>query len=97
MAKDNHGQGAVAEGTYTLTVKPNASRTFLSFDDGTDLGGNAHSDDNTRSLRIHVAAQPEDGKANAEIIRFFKKRYRMKCTIIAGRASRRKLIRLSSL
>jgi hypothetical protein len=67
--------------TFTLTIRPNASKTeLISFDDS--FG------------KMNVKAAPEKGKANAEIIRFFKKEYGLSIDIISGHTSRKKLIRI---
>ena len=43
-------------------------------------------------LRIAVKAQPEKGKANMEIVKFFKKEFNREVKIVKGLKSRDKLI-----
>lgn len=45
-------------------------------------------------LRISVKARPEKGKANAEIIKFFKKKFKKDVEIVKGLKSRDKLIKI---
>lgn len=44
--------------------------------------------------KIRIKAQPEKGKANNELIRFFKKDYKIDAVIISGHSSRIKLIKI---
>jgi uncharacterized protein (TIGR00251 family) len=46
------------------------------------------------TLKMRVKAVPEKGKANEEIVRFFRKNYKLNCTIISGQTARTKLIKL---
>ncbi|MBI3618917.1 DUF167 domain-containing protein [Candidatus Peregrinibacteria bacterium] len=51
------------------------------------------------SLKIDLAAVPEDGAANEELIRFLAEEFdvpQSAVTIISGHASRRKLVRIDS-
>jgi uncharacterized protein len=43
-------------------------------------------------LKLHLKAIPEDGKANSEVIKFFKKKYSLNVSIIAGKTSRKKVL-----
>jgi len=43
---------------------------------------------------MHVNAQPEKGKANLEIIKFFKKKMKLNIQIISGKTSRKKLVKI---
>jgi uncharacterized protein (TIGR00251 family) len=45
-------------------------------------------------LRIAVKARPEKGKANAEIIKLFKKEFKKDVEIVKGLKSRDKLLRI---
>lgn len=60
---------------------PNASKTEIvgTMGDGT--------------IKIRIAAQAEKGKANAELIRFFKKEYGLVAIIVGGESDRKKLVR----
>lgn len=66
----------------TVHVVPRAKRTELAGTYGD-------------AIRIRVAAPPADGAANAELVRFLSQRLgvpRGSVTIVAGAASRRKVI-----
>ncbi len=45
-----------------------------------------------RTIKLSVKAIPEKGKANAEIIKFFKKKLGLQATILSGDTSNRKRI-----
>lgn len=52
------------------------------------------------SLKIRVAAQPEKGKANTELIRFLAKTLgiaKAQITLVSGSSSRKKKIRVSGM
>jgi uncharacterized protein (TIGR00251 family) len=49
---------------------------------------------NDGRIKIHVAATPEKGKANSEIIKFFWKKYKLRATITSGKTSGKKNISL---
>ncbi len=63
-----------------LRVTPNASRTELK-----DEGG---------KLKLYLRAVPEKGKANAAVIKFFKKEFNLKVEIKSGERSRDKVLRI---
>ena len=44
--------------------------------------------------KICVAAQAEKGKANAELVKFLRKKYKVSATIISGKTERTKLIKI---
>ena len=66
----------------TILAKPNAPKTKI-----TGFLGN--------KIKIDVHAQPEDGKANKEIIKFFKKNYKLNIEIISGKTSKEKLLKIN--
>lgn len=69
-----------------VRVKPNAPRTeILSHDAESGL------------YTVAVKAPPVDGKANAELERFFTKRLARPARVVAGRAGRKKVIALDSV
>ncbi len=45
-------------------------------------------------LKIKVAAIPEDDKANKELIRYFKKIWKINCEIVKGHHSRDKILNI---
>jgi uncharacterized protein (TIGR00251 family) len=69
--------------TFTIIVKPNMPKTeFLGFDK------------EKNAYRMSIHAPPEKGKANMEVIKFFKKEFKLNISIISGLASKEKLIRV---
>lgn len=71
--------------TLTVKVVPRAKRTELA---GQMADG---------SLKVRVAAVPEDGRANAELRRFLAEHYGVTLAaveIVAGAASTRKVVRI---
>lgn len=69
----------------TVKVIPNAAKTEIkeTMSDGT--------------LKILVVSPPEKGKANEELIKYFKKQHRVNAKIVGGETDRKKLIRLESV
>jgi uncharacterized protein (TIGR00251 family) len=65
-----------------VVVKPGARETVITRTD----------DDGT--MHISLKAQPQDGKANAELERFLSKTYACRATIRSGHTSRRKTVLL---
>ncbi len=70
----------VKNGLLELKVIPNAGRTGLKEENG--------------GLRLYVKAVPEKGKANAELIRFFKKEYQLSVRIKSGGSGREKVLEI---
>ena len=64
----------------SLRVTPNASKTELKEENG--------------KLKLHLQAVPEKGKANAAVIKFFKKEYGLRVEIKSGEKSRDKVLRV---
>ena len=78
-----------AEGKVTIAVRvrPSAPQTRYvgTMDDG--------------AVKIDIAAAPEGGKANAELVRFLAKECgvpRSSVRIVGGHADRRKLVRITA-
>ncbi|MEE9525406.1 MAG: DUF167 domain-containing protein [Candidatus Woesearchaeota archaeon] len=46
-------------------------------------------------LRVNIKAQPEKGKANKEVINFFSKLLKKQVTIIKGKTSKHKILKIS--
>ncbi|MBU1018338.1 MAG: DUF167 domain-containing protein [Patescibacteria group bacterium] len=68
-----------------IKVTPKSPKTELvdTLDDGT--------------IKIRIAAPPEKGKANKELIKFLKKHYKTdKVTIISGKSDPLKLVKIES-
>ena len=71
--------------SFYLLVKTRSPKTeLLDF----DKAQNAY--------RMHVHAPPEEGKANREIVRFFKKEHKLDVEIVSGFTSRKKLLKTLS-
>jgi uncharacterized protein (TIGR00251 family) len=76
---------ATGECTFSVKVRPSASVTVVKdiLDDGT--------------VKIDVAAAPEDGKANEELVRFLASEFgipRSNVQIVSGATAKRKIVRL---
>ncbi len=49
-----------------------------------------------QTWKIRVAAPPEKGKANAELVKFFKKELSLHIEVISGKTHRTKLLKIIS-
>jgi len=49
-----------------------------------------------KGYKINVKAQPIEGKANIEIIKHFRKKYKLSVEIISGSTSKEKLLKILS-
>ncbi len=67
-----------------IVVKANSQKTNIV---GFDREKNA--------LKVNVHAQPEKGKANAEIIKYFSKLTKKKVEIVSGLKSKTKMLKFS--
>ncbi|MBW3014227.1 DUF167 domain-containing protein [Candidatus Woesearchaeota archaeon] len=65
-----------------VKVLPNSSTTGIS-----------EYDPSKEELKIKLNAPPEKGKANQELITFFKKIYKIDIEIVKGHSNRNKIIR----
>lgn len=63
-----------------IKVIPNSDRTELKEQNG--------------ELKLYLQAQPEKGKANLAIIKFFKKELGLRVEIVSGEKSREKKLRI---
>jgi uncharacterized protein (TIGR00251 family) len=71
---------------FTLHVQPDAKRTEVA-----GLHGSA--------LKIRLAAPPAEGKANAELLRFFADAFEVplrNVTLVRGESSRQKTVRVEA-
>jgi len=66
----------------TITVKPNANKTEI-----------LERDDENHIYKIAIAAVPDKGKANDELLKFLKKEFKQRFEIVSGETGRKKLIR----
>lgn len=68
---------------FKLVVKPGMQRTeFLGFDS------------ERRAFRMNLHARPEKGKANMEILKYFRKEFKKNIEIVSGTTSREKFVRI---
>ncbi len=67
-----------------ISVNPNSSKNEIT-------GYN----EAKKSLKVNIAAPPDKGKANKEIIKFFSKLLKKKVNIIKGLKSRDKVLQIS--
>lgn len=65
-----------------VKVIPNAGRTELTEENG--------------KLKLYLKSVPEKGKANMELIKFFKKNYKLSVQIKSGGTSREKVLIVES-
>jgi uncharacterized protein (TIGR00251 family) len=69
---------------FKICVKTNMPKTeILEFDS------------EKNSYRMNVHAKPMDGKANIEILKFFKREFKLRVKIVMGTKSKEKLIKIS--
>ena len=73
----------IADSRLKIIVKVNSQKTEI-----------AGFDKTKQALKINVKAQPEKGKANAEIIKFFSRLTKKKVEIVAGKTSKTKVLLL---
>lgn len=68
---------------FSLIVRTNMPKTeFLGYDE------------ERKAYLMSVHEKPEKGKANLEIIRFFRKEFKMDVRIISGMTSKHKLVKI---
>jgi uncharacterized protein (TIGR00251 family) len=67
---------------FKIIVRTTAPKTEIT---GFDEGKGAY--------KMNVHALPEKGKANMEIIKFFKKKYKLDVKIVSGKTSKQKTLR----
>lgn len=65
-------------GKLKIKVIPHSGRTELKEQEG--------------KLRLYLKSAPEKGKANAELIKFFKKEFKLSVRIKSGESSREKVL-----
>ena len=65
-------------GKLKIKVIPHSGRSELKEEEG--------------KLKLYLKAAPEKGKANIELIKFFKKEYKLSVRIKSGESSREKVL-----
>ena len=69
-------------GLISIRVVPNASKNEVVIDIGSDV------------VKVKINEVPEEGKANGELIKFFKKELGLKVEIVKGQKNRNKILKL---
>ena len=69
--------------TFSLRVIPNASKTDLI--------------EENEKLKLYLKVQPQKGKANEALVKFFKKEYKLMIEIKSGKTSKDKVIILKNI
>ncbi|MEK6939551.1 MAG: DUF167 domain-containing protein [Nanoarchaeota archaeon] len=70
----------IQNGKLKIKVIPHSGRTELKEEDV--------------KLKLYLKAAPEKGKANSELIKFFKKNYKLSVRIKSGETSREKVLEI---
>ena len=70
----------VSHGLIKVKVIPNSKKETIKEEHGI--------------LKIHLTSVPEKNKANAELVKFFKKKFGLNVEIISGQKSREKVLHL---
>ena len=71
---------SVKDNRFQIKVLPNASRTKLIIENN--------------ALKLYLKSEPVKGKANIELIKFFKKEYKLKVSVLSGLSSKMKVIQI---
>ncbi len=71
----------ITNNTFSLHVVPSSGRQELVID-------------KNGKLRLFLKSQPEHNKANLELIKFFKKEYKVTVEIVQGKRAHRKVLHL---
>ena len=66
-----------------IIVKTNSSKTEIT-----------GYDEARKALKLNVSSLPIEGRANTEIIKFFKKEYKLNVEIKTGKTGREKLLKI---
>ena len=75
----------IKDNKLKIAVKTNSPKTEITSYDKTK-----------NTIKLNVKAQPEKGKANTEIIKFFTKLTKKKTSIISGKTSKQKTLKFST-
>ncbi len=73
----------IKDGMLSVVVKPNAPKTEV-----------VSWDNDKQALRMNVHAAPEKGKANLEIVKFFKKKFKVDVIIVRGTKRHNKMLKI---
>lgn len=78
MGDGSWGTGEIIE----IRAKPGSSKSLLEFDDEKNV------------VVAYVHSPPEDGKANEEIVKLFKKQFKLKVELVYGFKGRNKRVKV---
>ncbi|MAF99006.1 MAG: hypothetical protein CMH61_00180 [Nanoarchaeota archaeon] len=70
----------ITNSTLKVRVVPNSSRTELV--------------EENNQLKLYLKSVPEKGKANRELVRYFRRCLKLSVEIISGKTSRNKVLRI---
>jgi uncharacterized protein (TIGR00251 family) len=70
--------------TLSIIAKPNSSKSEVKC-----------WDEEKKALRVDIAAEPEKGKANIEVVKFFARLLKRKVSIIKGLTSKQKVLKIA--
>ena len=73
----------IKDNKLKILVRPNASKSEIK-----------SYDKEKQALRVNIKAEPEKGKANKEVIRFFKKLLKKEISITSGLTSKTKILKI---
>ena len=74
----------IKDNKLKIIVKPNSSKNEVL---GEDKG----------RLKVAIKAEPEKGKANKELIKFFRKLTKSEVRIVSGLKSRKKMLKIGNI
>lgn len=70
----------IQNGNIEVRVQPGASKTELITENS--------------SLKLYLKAQPEKGKANSALVKFFRKEFKLDVEVVRGKTSRNKVLKI---
>lgn len=77
---------SVKNNTLNVLVKPNSGKNkVVGYDDSRD------------AVKINIKAEPEKGKANAELVKFLRKLTKKEVRVVSGHTIRQKVIKLEDI
>lgn len=76
--------GHIQNNFFKVIIKTNSNKTEIT-----------GYDESKKALKMSVSSLPIEGKANIEIIKFFKKQYKINVEIKTGKTSKEKLLKIN--
>ena len=77
-------QDFVKDNKLSVIVKPNSKKNEL-----------VGYDKEKNTIKVNIKAEPEQNKANVEVIKFFSKLLKKNIKIVSGLASKKKVLKIS--